>query len=71
MEATMSNVFRVVFLGGPEVGKTAIIQRCVHGKFKEKYAPTVEDMYFYKLTLPGKDGIPFNFHYKMVRVFII
>jgi GTPase SAR1 family protein len=42
MEATMSNIFRVVFLGGPEVGKTAIIQRCVHGKFKDKYAPTVE-----------------------------
>lgn len=54
MEPKTSNVFRIVFLGGPEVGKTSLIQRCIQGEFREKHTPTVEDMYFYKLNLPGK-----------------
>lgn len=54
MEPKTSSVFRIVFLGGPGVGKTSIIQRCVYNEFKEKSSPTVEDMYFYKLNLPGK-----------------
>ncbi|XP_061173698.1 GTP-binding protein Di-Ras1-like [Saccostrea echinata] len=53
MDPKTSNVFKIVFLGGPAVGKTSIIQRCVHNDFKEKYTPTVEEMYFYKLALPG------------------
>nr|XP_011423468.2 GTP-binding protein Di-Ras1 [Crassostrea gigas] len=52
MEPKTSSVFRIVFLGGPGVGKTSIIQRCVYNEFKEKSSPTVEDMYFYKLNLP-------------------
>ena len=54
MEPKMSSVYRVVFLGAPGVGKTSIIQRCVCNEFKDKYSPTIEEMYFYKLALPGK-----------------
>ena len=36
---------RVLFLGGPRVGKTSIIQRLLGENFKPQYTPTVYDVY--------------------------
>ncbi|CAL8129941.1 unnamed protein product [Orchesella dallaii] len=36
---------RLVILGGPKVGKSAIVKRFLFGSFMEKYKPTVEDLY--------------------------
>nr|XP_022308290.1 GTP-binding protein Di-Ras1-like [Crassostrea virginica] len=60
MEPKMSSVYRVVFLGAPGVGKTSIIQRCVCNEFKDKYSPTIEEMYFYKLALPEGQCVRFE-----------
>lgn len=35
------NKFKVVFLGDIEVGKTAIINHFIHGKFNQTHAPTI------------------------------
>ncbi|OXA43792.1 GTP-binding protein Di-Ras2 [Folsomia candida] len=36
---------RLVTLGGPAVGKSAIVKRFLFNTFSEKYKPTVEDLY--------------------------
>ncbi|CAL8128203.1 unnamed protein product [Orchesella dallaii] len=47
---------RLVILGGPKVGKSAIVKRFLFGSFMEKYKPTVEELYskeydFHRITL--------------------
>lgn len=39
------NDYRVVVFGSAGVGKSSIVQRFVHGSFKEGYVPTIEDTY--------------------------
>ncbi|XP_021963060.2 GTP-binding protein Di-Ras2 [Folsomia candida] len=41
----MAERIRVVILGGPKVGKSAIVKRFLFNTFQEKYKPTVEDLY--------------------------
>lgn len=36
---------RMVILGGPKVGKSALVKRFLNNSFMEKYKPTVEDLY--------------------------
>lgn len=36
---------RLVTLGGPRVGKSAVLKRFLFNTFAEKYKPTVEDLY--------------------------
>lgn len=36
---------RLVILGGPKVGKSAIVKRFLFNTFQEKYKATVEDLY--------------------------
>lgn len=40
-----ANDYRVVVFGAAGVGKSSIVQRFVHGTFKEAYVPTIEDTY--------------------------
>lgn len=41
----MGERIRLVTLGGPKVGKSAILKRFLFNTFQEKYKPTVEDLY--------------------------
>ncbi|XP_062959723.1 GTP-binding protein Di-Ras3-like [Cynocephalus volans] len=45
MSHTRSKDFRVVVLGPAGVGKSALVQRWVHGIFRDTYLPTIEDTY--------------------------
>ena len=38
-------VYKVVVMGGGGVGKSCLTFQLVHGKFLEKYDPTLEDAY--------------------------
>jgi small GTP-binding protein len=38
-------VYKVVIMGGGGVGKSCLTFQLVHGKFNEKYDPTLEDAY--------------------------
>uniref|UniRef100_A0A4X1STG9 Dexamethasone-induced Ras-related protein 1 n=1 Tax=Sus scrofa TaxID=9823 RepID=A0A4X1STG9_PIG len=43
--------YRMVVLGSPKVGKTAIVSRFLTGRFEDAYTPTVEDFHrkFYRI----------------------
>ncbi|XP_070579869.1 dexamethasone-induced Ras-related protein 1-like [Ptychodera flava] len=45
MNAPPKNCFRLVILGSAKVGKTAIVNRFLNGKFDESYTPTIEDFH--------------------------
>lgn len=42
MASSRSNEFKVVFAGDPNVGKTSLIRRICHGRFKENPEVTLE-----------------------------
>ena len=50
----MPEMKKIVLLGAPEVGKTAIVGRITQGFFPYSYEPTVEDMYRHDVALLGK-----------------
>lgn len=37
--------FKIVVMGKPKVGKTALIEQYVYGRFLPEYNPTIEDVY--------------------------
>ncbi|XP_038065980.1 GTP-binding protein Rhes-like [Patiria miniata] len=39
------NCYRLVVVGSPKVGKTAIVSRFLNGKFEDQYTPTIEDFH--------------------------
>ena len=41
----------IVVLGADKIGKTSLIQSFLHGKFNEKYEPTVFEQYDAELLL--------------------
>ncbi|XP_077980701.1 dexamethasone-induced Ras-related protein 1-like [Glandiceps talaboti] len=45
MNAPAKNCFRLVMLGTAKVGKTAIVNRFLNGRFDEGYTPTIEDFH--------------------------
>ncbi|XP_074649168.1 GTP-binding protein Di-Ras1-like [Tubulanus polymorphus] len=50
---TQKNSYRIVFMGGKGVGKTAIIKRHIHNVFPVRHVPTVEDLY--RVVMKTKD----------------
>ena len=46
--------FKIVVIGDGAVGKTALCEVYVRGKFPEQYAPTVFETYPHKITKDGK-----------------
>ena len=38
-------IYKVVIIGGGDVGKSCLALRLVHGKFTETHDPTIEDDY--------------------------
>ena len=46
---------KIVVLGGPGVGKSALTLRLVTENFVKDYDPTIEDRYTKKLTVDGKE----------------
>ena len=40
-----NKVYKIVIMGGGGVGKSCLTFQLVHGKFLEKYDPTLEDSY--------------------------
>ncbi|XP_063715972.1 ras-related protein Rap-2a-like isoform X2 [Symsagittifera roscoffensis] len=51
--ALEAEVFRVVFLGAPKVGKTSLVKRMLHNKYSDSYSPTVEDRYRHECITKG------------------
>ncbi|XP_026971026.1 GTP-binding protein Di-Ras3-like [Sagmatias obliquidens] len=51
-----SRDFRVVVVGSTGVGKSALVQRCVRGNFREAYLPTIEDTHLQALGCSHKAG---------------
>lgn len=45
ISAPEDNCYRLVVLGSPKVGKTAIVSRFLTGKFDDGYTPTIEDFH--------------------------
>ncbi|XP_071963579.1 dexamethasone-induced Ras-related protein 1-like [Antedon mediterranea] len=45
IEVPPDNCFRLVVLGSPKVGKTAIVNRFLTGRFEDQYTPTIEDFH--------------------------
>ncbi|XP_071498170.1 dexamethasone-induced Ras-related protein 1-like [Diadema setosum] len=45
ISAPEENCYRLVVLGSPKVGKTAIVSRFLTGKFDDSYTPTIEDFH--------------------------
>ena len=45
LSADTGHHVRLLVLGGPRVGKTAICRRFLYGEFDERYCPTLEDQY--------------------------
>lgn len=43
--APAQNCRRLVVLGSPNVGKTAIVTRFLYNSFEDKYTPTIEDFH--------------------------
>ena len=43
--APLNNQYRLVVVGSPKVGKTAIVSRFLSGKFDDQYTPTIEDFH--------------------------
>ncbi|VDN01043.1 unnamed protein product [Thelazia callipaeda] len=68
---TQEKRFRLVVLGSGKVGKTAIIQRYLHGTFDKKYRETVEDLYLKDFNLQGMkislEILDTNFDYPDMR----
>jgi len=48
---------KIVVLGAGSVGKSAITLRFIHGKFIEKYDPTIEDNYRHQIEVDGQSYI--------------
>lgn len=53
---------RLVVLGGPAVGKTAIVKRFLYSTFTEKYRSTVEDLHSRQFDLGPITIKVFNFY---------
>lgn len=49
---------RLVILGGPMVGKSALIKRFLFNSFPEKHKPTVEDLYSHEFDIGSPSGVP-------------
>ena len=45
VSAPQENCYRLVVVGSPKVGKTAIVSRFLNGKFDDQYTPTIEDFH--------------------------
>jgi small GTP-binding protein len=52
-EAPVSE-FKIVLLGGPAVGKSALTLRMITQNFVKDYDPTIEDTYRKEITLDGE-----------------
>jgi len=48
---------KIVVLGSGSVGKSAITLRFIHGKFVDKYDPTIEDNYRHQVEVDGQSYI--------------
>ena len=57
VENNSAYLFKVVFLGDADVGKTQIVSRYVEDSFVEEYKPTVNVEYSYKLIKYNKKNI--------------
>lgn len=57
--------FKIVVMGKPKVGKTALIEQYVYGRFLPEYNPTIEDVYEKNtqgpVTKNGKQSVHLHF----------
>ena len=62
MNGEKKDKFKIVLLGGPAVGKSALTLRMITENFVKDYDPTIEDIYTKEIVLDGEPCVLSNIY---------